>query len=119
MTKTYININGDVRDASQIDSHKANRNFRDAWYFEGNAIEIDIEKAKEIWRNKLRVDRQPLLQKLDADWFIAAECGSKTKQKEIAEQKQKLRDITKHEAIDNAQTVDELQSLTIEKLMEI
>ena len=41
MTTTYININGDVRDASSL-TVPADRTFRGAWSFNGDAVEVDM-----------------------------------------------------------------------------
>ena len=43
---TYININGDVRDASSL-TVPADRTFRGAWQFNGDAVEIDMTAASE------------------------------------------------------------------------
>ena len=39
MTTTYININGNVRDAASL-IVPSDRTFRGAWQFNGNAVEI-------------------------------------------------------------------------------
>ena len=50
---TYININGDVRDASSL-TIPTDRTFRDAWQYNGNAVEINMTKAREIHKDNLR-----------------------------------------------------------------
>ena len=55
-------------------------------------IKINIDKAKEIQKDKLRVARKPLLEKLDVDFVRALELGGDTAS--IAAQKQALRDVT-------------------------
>jgi len=54
---TYININGDVRDASSL-TVPADRVFRGAWQFEGDAVEIDMAAARDIHRDNLRARRR-------------------------------------------------------------
>ena len=55
-------------------------------------IKINIDKAKEIQKEKIRQVRNPLLQKLDVDFVKALEVGGDTAS--IVEQKQALRDVT-------------------------
>lgn len=55
-------------------------------------IKINLDKAKEIQKNKLRQARKPLLEKLDVDFVRALELGGDTAS--IAAQKQALRDVT-------------------------
>ena len=54
-----------------------------------------MNKAREIWRNKWREARKPLLEALDVEWMRAAEAGDAARQNEIVEKKQHLRDVTK------------------------
>ncbi len=72
------------------------REFRDAWTDDlpTNTVDINIEKAQEIKRNKFRILREPLLKQLDIDYQKADEEGSLSKKKEISSKKQALRDIT-------------------------
>jgi hypothetical protein len=55
-------------------------------------IKINLDKAKEIQKDKLREVRKPLLEKLDVDFVRALEFGNDTAS--IAAQKQALRDVT-------------------------
>lgn len=80
-------------------------------------IIINIEKAKEIKKNSIRQERLPLLSELDIEFMKAVELGDIQKQQEIATKKQELRDITKHEAISNASTVEELKQLNLNSLL--
>lgn len=71
-------------------------------------IKINIDKAKEIQKNKLREARKPLLEKLDVDFVRALELGGDTAS--IATQKNALRDVTNivTEAEISGKTVDEI-----------
>ena len=71
-------------------------------------IKINLDKAKEIQKGKMRVVRKPLLEKLDVDFVRALELGGDTAS--IAAQKQALRDITNivTEAEITGTTVDEV-----------
>ena len=73
------------------------------------AIIIDINKAKDITKDRLRQERKPLLESQDVAFQRALENGSDTSA--IVAEKQRLRDITKQ--VDAANTLEEL------KLMEI
>lgn len=116
MAQTYININGDVRDAASL-TVPQDRYFRGAWQFNGSAIDIDMVAAREIHKGKLRAERDPQLSALDADWFRAAEAADAAAQASVAAQKQKLRDVTKDARITNAATPEELQALTLDTLL--
>ena len=74
------------------------------------AITINLNKAKDITKDKLRADRAPLLQALDVQFQRALESGSDTA--EIVAEKQRLRDITT--LADAATTTDELKALSVE-----
>jgi len=55
-------------------------------------IKINLDKAKEIQKDKIRRVRKPLLEKLDVDFVRALELGTDTTP--ITTQKQALRDVT-------------------------
>jgi hypothetical protein len=73
-------------------------------------ITIDITKAKDIAKDKLRTERAPVLASLDVSFMRAVESGNTELQTAIAEQKQALRDITAHESITNASDADSLKT---------
>lgn len=52
---SLININGDIRDASSLDL--PDRKFRDAWVFNGNAVELDVNKLNVIMRRLVNEER--------------------------------------------------------------
>lgn len=81
-------------------------------------IKIDMDKAKEIHKNKLREMRAPKLAKLDVDFMRAAEANNPELQAEIAAKKQALRDVTKDQAIESAQTPEELKAVIPSVLLE-
>jgi hypothetical protein len=72
-------------------------------------IVINIDKAKNIVKDKLRAERAPLLQAQDVAFQRALESNSDTS--EIVAEKQRLRDITK--LADEATTLDELKNITV------
>ena len=74
-------------------------------------ITINLSKAKDITKDRLRADRKPLLEAEDVKFMQAQETGADTTA--IVAEKQRLRDITKE--ADSCTTTDELKSLTINK----
>lgn len=73
------------------------------------AIIVDINKAKDITKDRLRVERKPLLEAQDVAFQRALESGADTSA--IVAEKQRLRDITK--LVDTLNTVEELKSLEV------
>ena len=70
-------------------------------------ITIDITKAKEVWKNKIRLKRAGALKKLDLDFMKAQEVGTDTTS--IVADKNTLRDLP--EQVDAATTVDEIKAV--------
>jgi hypothetical protein len=71
------------------------------------AIYIDIPKAKDIWKDKIRVARKLALEKLDVDYMRANEAGTDTTA--IVADKQTLRDLPTQ--VDTATTTDEIKAV--------
>ncbi len=71
-------------------------------------LNINIEKAKDIHRDKIRKARKPLLESLDLDFMLAQETSSDTTT--IVADKQALRDAPAATAIDDATTTDDLKT---------
>ena len=72
------------------------------------AIIINIDKAKDITKDRLRDERKPLLEAQDVAFQRALESGADTST--IVAEKQRLRDITNQ--VDTATTLDELKELS-------
>ena len=73
------------------------------------AIIVDINKAKDITKDRLRAERKPLLEAQDVLFQRALESSADTTA--IVAEKQRLRDITT--LVDTANTVEELKALEI------
>lgn len=71
-------------------------------------ITVDMTKAREIKKDMIREEREPLFVKLDADFMKALESSDTAEQTNIATKKQALRDATDDPAIAAATTPDEL-----------
>lgn len=72
-------------------------------------ISINLNKAKEIKKDRLREERKSLLEAQDVLYMRAQEAGSDTTV--IIEEKQRLRNITN--LVDAASTVEELKAIQI------
>ena len=70
-------------------------------------ITIDINKAKEVWKDKIRQARTSVLAKLDIDFIKAQEQGNDTAS--IVADKQTLRDLPSQ--VDTATTTDEIKAV--------
>ena len=70
-------------------------------------ISIDINKAKDIWKEKIRTARKPALEKLDVDFVKAQETSSDTTS--IVADKNTLRNLP--EQVNTATTTDEIKAV--------
>ena len=76
-------------------------------------ITVNISKAKNIWKDKIRVARKPKLEELDIEFMQAQEKGADTSA--IVTKKQELRDFPGQ--VDSATTTDEIKAVwNIDKL---
>jgi len=74
-------------------------------------ITVNFTKAQNITKDRLRLDRKPLLEAQDILFMKAQESGSDTST--ILAEKQRLRDITKQ--VDSMTTLDQLKNASVEK----
>ena len=74
-------------------------------------ITVNLDKAKDITKDRLRADRKPLLEAQDILFMKAQESGEDTT--DIVTEKNRLRDITKD--ADTCTTTDQLKALTVER----
>jgi flagellar motor switch/type III secretory pathway protein FliN len=73
-------------------------------------LEINLEKALEIHKTKIREKRESVFKDLDIQFMKALEQGNTTLSAEIGAKKQALRDITDID-ISNISTLDELKQI--------
>ena len=71
-------------------------------------ITVNIDKAKDITKERLRQERKPLLEAQDILFMQAQESGADTTA--IVAEKQRLRDITN--SVNSCTTTDELKALS-------
>ena len=74
-------------------------------------ITINLDKAKDITKERLRQERRPLLETQDVLFMQAQESGADTTA--IVAEKQRLRDITNQ--VDSCTTTDELKAINCSK----
>ena len=70
-------------------------------------LKINIDKAKNIWKDKIRVARKPKLAELDVEFVRAQETGADTSA--IVAKKKELRDFPAQ--VDSATTTDEIKAV--------
>ena len=100
------------KDGNQIDASTAtvpsDRAFRGAWSLSGSVISEDMTKAKEIFQDKIREVREPLLAAKDVELMKALEAGNSTTA--IATAKDALRDAPADSAITSASDIAALKA---------
>ena len=102
------------KDGNQIDASTAtipaNRDFRGAWSLSGTVISEDLTKAKEIFKDKIREVRGPLLDAEDVVYMKAMEADDASAKAASVTKKTALRDAPAAAAIDAATTIAELKA---------
>lgn len=86
----------------------SDRTFRDAW---DRKLRVNMSKARDVWRDKIREARAPHLAALDVEYQRADEAGDTKWKKKIASRKQALRDAPADPRIDAAKTPDRLKAV--------
>jgi hypothetical protein len=102
------------KDGNQIDASTAtvpsDRAFRGAWSLSGSVISEDMTKAKEIFKDKIREVRGPLLEAEDVTYMKALEADDSAAKATSVTAKTALRDATDAAAIGSATTITELKA---------
>lgn len=88
---------------------QADNDFFDAWELTDGVVSVNLDKAKNITKNRLRAERAPLLAAQDVAFQRALETGADTAI--IVAEKQRLRDITN--LADACTTTTELRALGV------
>lgn len=83
--------------------------FFNAWELRSGVVSVNLTKAKEITKNRLRAERAPLLAAQDVAFQRALELGADTTA--IVAEKNRLRNITT--LADTCTTTAELRALTV------
>lgn len=88
---------------------QADNDFFDAWELANGAVTVNIDKAKEMTKRRLRADREPLLAAQDVLFMRNLETGADNTA--VLAEKQRLRDIT--QLVDACTTTAELRALKV------
>ena len=88
---------------------QADNDFFNAWELANGVVTVNLDKAKELTRARLRAEREPLLKEQDVLYMRATEAGADTTA--IVAEKQRLRDITN--GVDACTTTAELRALGV------
>ena len=107
---TYIvDKDGNQANAASV-TVPSNRDFRGAWTLSGSVISEDLTKAKEIFKDKIREVRTPLLDAEDVVYMKALETADTSAQTASVTKKTNLRDAPAASAITDATTIAELKA---------
>lgn len=96
-----------ARIVNMLDLPNQYNDFYDAWEMDATSVTVNLAKAKELTKARLRQERTPLLQAQDVAFQRALESGADTTA--IVAEKNRLRDITL--LADSVTTLEELRSL--------
>ena len=88
---------------------QADNDFFNAWELANGVVTVNLAKAKEITKQRLRAERAPLLDAQDVLYMRALEAGADVSA--IVAEKQRLRDVTS--LADGCTTTQELRELTV------
>ncbi len=110
MATTYIvDKDGNQADASAV-TKPADRHFRGAWSLSGSVISEDMDAAKEIFKDKVREVRAPLLDAEDVVYMKALEADDADAKAASVTKKAALRDAPAASAIGSADTIAKLKA---------
>ena len=93
-----------IVDSSELPAE--HEDFFNAWELADGKVTVNLTKATELTKTRLRAERKPLLEAQDVLYMRATEQNTDTT--EIVAEKQRLRDITKI----TVTTLDELKGLS-------
>jgi hypothetical protein len=84
------------------------REFRNAWSHDVvNGLHVDIVKARDVTKDRLRQERAPLLAELDTAYIRALEINASTAA--VVSEKQRLRDLT--QSVDGMTSLEEMSQV--------
>lgn len=109
MATTTI-IDKDGASITSPSSKPSDRSFRGAWKIEGTVISEDLATAKDIFKDKIREVRKPLLEAEDVVYMKALEADDSSAKAASVAKKAKLRDAPANTAISSASNITELKA---------
>ena len=110
VTTYIVDKDGNQIDKAEATSIPSNRDFRGAWSLSGKVISEDMTKAKEIFKDKIREVRAPLLDAEDVAYMRAMEADDATAKTASVTKKNALRDAPAASAIGSASNISELKA---------
>ena len=108
-TTFIVDKDGNKVDASTV-TKPSDRHFREAWSLSGSVISEDLTKAKEIFKDKIREARKPLLEAEDVVYMKALEADDASAKTASVNKKKALRDAPAAKAITDADTIAKLKA---------
>lgn len=99
-----------ARIVNYTDLPLAYNDFYDAWEMDAESVTVNMDKAKELTKARLRAERTPLLAAQDVAFQRALEAGADTTA--IVAEKNRLRDLPT--LADACTTLEELRALKAE-----
>ena len=94
-----------IVDSSELPEE--HNDFFNAWELVNGKVVVNLDKSKELTKERLRAERTPLMLVQDVAYTRATETGADTTA--IVAEKNRLRDVTK--LADTATTLEELKAL--------
>ena len=102
------------KDGNSIDASTAtvpsDRHFRGAWTLSGTTITEDLATAKDIFKDKIREVRKPLLEAEDVAYMKAMEADDADAKAASVTKKTNLRNATAASAITSAKSISALKA---------
>lgn len=80
-------------------------------------IQVDMTKARDIQRNRIRAQREAQLLALDVAYMRATESGDTATAADVTAQKQALRDAPASPLFEQAATTDDLKAITLDAIL--
>ena len=108
-TTNIVDKDGNTISASDA-TVPSDRHFRGAWTLSGTTISEDLATAKDIFKDKVREVRKPLLDAEDVVYMKALEAGDTDAQAASVAKKKALRDAPAASAITSADTIAKLKA---------
>ncbi len=117
---TNINLGGKLYQVDRIQVPD-NRVFCEAWTknSSGAVVTVNMHKAREIQRDRIRKRRADRWGAADAAWNMAQEANDAPAMLKAGAYRQALRDAPAHTSIDSAQTPDELSAVILDAILTV
>lgn len=106
-----------VIELGENDTIPEDRYFRNAWVLNGNAVEVNMEKARVIHMDALRVVRNEKLAELDIQFSVALGKKDQTTADAVEAEREILRQIPQTFDLTQATTPEELKALIPSELL--